>query len=333
VSVLTQSRGYTAAIVLLAIVAGAEGVLYIPLQGSYLSLQDDYSRLNNAYNTLQAEHGSLNADYTSVTDSYNDLQNDYDILEQYCNNLLEDYNSLYDDYDFLLEDYSVLSEDYEAEITLRIGNSLESYYDVVREKFGTWQSNTQMAQFAANLVSHSLGRIYWTSLENEFYQDVGEHSHDVAWAILNAALDLTGATTSQDPTERIAKILDLIDQYFHYEYDIEDVILAPAETLTFRSGDCDDFTMLAAALFEAVDIESAVAFFKHQDPGAEKKYHWMVLVHLDDLGEYGYWHYDDLTSMGLASGQWIIIEPQKTVDDQRSDWVGQWDLLAAAPLE
>lgn len=338
--VLTQQKGYIVAIVLLAVLAGAEGVLYVPLQSSYISLQSDYSELDNAYNALQAEHSSLELDYIRLNGSYDLLQIEYEGLEQRYNDRLEDYNSLVDDYnsllddyDSLLEDYNVLREDYETETILRIGNSLASYYDIVRKESGSWQSNTQMAQFAANLALHSLGRIYWPSLENEFYQDVGKHSYDVAWAMLNTTLRLTGATASQDPTERVARILDFIKQHIHYEYDVKDVILAPAETLTFKSGDCDDFTMLAAALFEAVGIDSAVAFFKHQDPGAEKQYHWMVLVHLDDLGEYGYWYYSDLTSMGLASGKWIKIEPQTTIENQGSEWAGKWDLLAVAPLD
>ena len=331
--ILTQLKGYLAAIVLLAVFAGAEGVLYVQLQGSYSSLsraygvveesysnlQSDYSNLDNAHSAFQAEYDSLRVDYNSLTDSYSALQNDYGFLEQTYNDLLED--------------YSDLLGDYENESILRIGNSLASYYDILRKESGSWQSNTQMAQFAAKLALHSIGRNCWPSLENEFYQDVGEHSYDMAWALLDTVLGLTGAETSQTPTERIRRILDFIDQHIHYEYDVDDILLAPAETLGFKSGDCDDFTILAASLFETVGIDSAVAFFKHQDPGAEKQYHWMVLVHLDDLGEYGYWYYSDLTNMGLEAGKWIKIEPQCTMENQDSEWVGQWNLLAAAPSD
>lgn len=338
--VLTQQKGYIAAILLLAVLAGAEGVLYVSLQSSYISLQSDYSELYNAYSSLQAEKSSLELDYMRLSGSYDLLQIKYKDLEQRYNNCIQDYNSLLGDYNSLLEEYngllenySALRKDYEIEAILRMGNSLASYYDIVRKESGSWQSNAQMVQFAAKLALHSLGRYYWPLLESEFYKNVGKHSYDVAWAMLNAALSLTGATASQDPVERIARILDFIKRHIHYEYDVKDVILAPAETLTFKSGDCDDFTILAAALFEAVGIDSAVALFKHQDPGAEKQYHWMVLVHLDDLGEYSYWYYSDLTSIGLASGKWIKIEPQLTIENQGSEWVGKWSLLAAAPLD
>ena len=324
--ILTPLKGYLAAIVLLAVLAGTEGALYVQLQSSYSSLsrayngvqdsysslQSDYSSLDNTYNALQAEYNSLSVDYTSLRSSYYTLQNDYGLLEQTYNNL---------------------QVNYETETILRIGNSLASYYDILRKESGSWQSNTQMAQFAAKLALHSLGRNCWPSLENEFYQDVSEHSYDMAWALLDTVLGLTGANTSQTPTERIRRILDFINAHIHYEYDVDDILLAPAETLGFKSGDCDDCTILAAALFEAVGIDSAVAFFRHQDPGAEKQYHWMVLVHLDNLGEYGYWRYSDLASMGLEAGTWIKIEPQYTIENQVLEWVGKWNLLAAAPLD
>ena len=76
-------------------------------------------------------------------------------------------------------------------------------------------------------------------------------------------LGLTQANSGQTATDRIRRVLDFINQHIHYEYDVDDILLAPAETLGFKSGDCDDFTILAAALFEAVGIDSAVSFFSH----------------------------------------------------------------------
>jgi len=43
--------------------------------------------------------------------------------------------------------------------------------------------------------------------------------------------------------------------------------LAPIETIARRSGDCDDFAILAAALFEYYGIESAIGFFFHPKEG------------------------------------------------------------------
>ena len=48
---------------------------------------------------------------------------------------------------------------------------------------------------------------------------------------------------------------------------------------------------------------------------------------------YSHWHYSDLTEMGLETGNWIIIEPQATIDNQGDNWIEQWSLLVAAPLD
>jgi hypothetical protein len=49
------------------------------------------------------------------------------------------------------------------------------------------------------------------------------------------------------------------------------------------------------------------------------------------LGGYGYYYYSDLTSLGLASGKWIIIEPQMLIQNQDdSSWFSQWIIEVAA---
>jgi hypothetical protein len=96
----------------------------------------------------------------------------------------------------------------------------------------------------------------------------------------------------------------------------------------FKSGDCEDFTILASALFKKIGIDSAFGRFKND----KNEYHAMVLVHLENLGSYGYWYYSDLTYYGLASGKWIIIEPQYTIENQNTDWIKQWTIVAAASL-
>jgi hypothetical protein len=51
--------------------------------------------------------------------------------------------------------------------------------------------------------------------------------------------------------------LDFIYTHISYEEEIDDVFLAPVETLGFKSGDCDDFSILAAAFFEEAGIDAA----------------------------------------------------------------------------
>jgi hypothetical protein len=131
------------------------------------------------------------------------------------------------------------------------------------------------------------------------------------------------------PTEKIHKILDFIYAHISYEKEIDDVFLAPVETLGFKSGDCDDFSILAAAFFEVTGIDAAVGFFENN----EGEQHAMVLVHLEDLTGYNYLYFSDLTGKGLEPGKWIIIEPQSPIEFQSGSWIQQWNLLVAAPIE
>jgi transglutaminase-like putative cysteine protease len=111
--------------------------------------------------------------------------------------------------------------------------------------------------------------------------------------------------------------------------DMTERFYAPWETLAHRSGDCEDFSILTSALFELAGIDSAFGAFTND----YNENHAMVLIHLNDLGPYDYYSYDDLTSLGLSSGRWIIIEPQTTLDYQSdASWMDQWTILVAADV-
>jgi len=111
---------------------------------------------------------------------------------------------------------------------------------------------------------------------------------------------------------------------------MNEAFLAPIETIARRSGDCDDFAILAAALFEYYGIESAIGFFLPPQGGQEG--HSMALVHLNDLDSYKYYGFDDLSSRGLSEGRWIIIEPQGLIEDQHDAQISQWGLYIASEI-
>ena len=128
---------------------------------------------------------------------------------------------------------------------------------------------------------------------------------------------------------KVEKILNFLDCYINYESEVNDNFLAPVETLGYKSGDCDDFTILASALFKMNGIDSAIGLFENDN----SEFHAMVLLHLDNLGNYTYYYNSDLTGKGLDEGKWIIIEPQTTIENQGTNWVKQWRLIVAAPLD
>jgi len=222
-----------------------------------------------------------------------------------------------------------------VEEALRVGNSLQSYYDLVRQEKGldgtkgSWSPDQAQVEFAANLASHDLGNPYLPAIETEFENTVGQRSYDMANIKIEEIISLIGVSQGDSGVDKIRKILNFTNQYIHYEYEVSNVYRAPVETLGLRSGDCDDYTILVAAFFEAVGIDSAIGSFKN----ATEAYHYMVLIHLQDLPGYQYRSFSDLTSIGLEKGRWIVIEPQYLIENQGNDWVKQWTLATAAPVE
>ncbi|UCH01701.1 MAG: hypothetical protein JSV20_07600 [Candidatus Bathyarchaeota archaeon] len=313
-------------IMLLIIVISVESLLLVQTYEYYDQTNTQYQALSTQYQTLLNEKTSL--------------QNSYNALDTLHHDLSQEKQELETDYNALVYDYNLLSVDYAVETCLRIGNSLESYYDYLRQELGPtgteywWQSPDPnywqtSVDFAVNLALHDLRRTYWPSIEADYYDAIGEYSYDTAFVKIHEVLDLIDINISDSITDKIRKILSFIDRYIQYELEVNDVFLAPVETLGYKSGDCDDFSILVAALFDEVGIESAVGFFVN----AYDQYHAMVLVNVNDLGEYGYYYYEDLTQSGLESGQWIILEPQTTIENQATSWIEQWDLFAASELD
>lgn len=249
-----------------------------------------------------------------------------DLLEEYQDSQ-EEYQDLQEDYQDSQALYQNLLKEYNVEKCLRIGNSLASYYDYIRQELG--EPEITSVEFAADLGLHDLRRLYWPILEQDYYDDVGEYSYDTASEKINDVVKLIGIRDYDSSTEKIRKILEFIVTYISYEPEVNEVFLAPVETLGFKSGDCDDFTILAATLFEAVEIDAAVGFFDNE----QNEGHAMTLIHLEKLTGYGYWYFTDLTHRGLEEGKWIVIEAQIKLDEQNIDWIGQWDLDAVAALD
>lgn len=242
---------------------------------------------------------------------YNSLQSQLTQSEQERASLQQEVSSLNSQLDELSTSDNVLQ-------TLRIGHLLEDYYNSVRADH-SYSTDQDKVKFAAALAKHGLGEIYWAaSYEDTYYSYTNEHSCTTARRELDKVINVIGVQVTDSPTQKIGKILDFINAHIHYEYDIADANLAPMETLGFLSGDCEDFSILAAALFKAEGIDSAVGIFRGPSSA-----HEMTLVHVDDISPYGYWSYTDLTGLGLQSGTWVIIEPQHTIENQSTDSMDQ----------
>jgi len=319
---------------------------YTSLQFEYSNLQSNYTQLNNSYNSLQSDYNGLESQFNLLQSNYTGLQNDYNALQSNYNSLQSNYNSLQGDYNNLnneydtLEDqyitletnYNTLNANFNIESTMRIGHLLSDYYEVIRKNYMPVYKQDKV-DFAAEIAGHGLGRIYWPAYEDEFYDAsytaYGNyiHSYTEAYDELVEVKNLIGINSYDSDVTKVKKILDFIVDNIHYEGDMDDNFLGPMETAGLKSGDCEDFSILAGALFEMAGIESAIAF-GYTSGG----YHAYLLVQMEDLGSYDCWYYDDLTGYGLSPGKWVIIEPQHRIDQQYYS-LENYSLDVAAEIE
>lgn len=309
------------------------------LQDSYDALQQNYTQLNTRYVTLNNYYNSLSASYNSLYSNYTNLQSNT-VSKTAYNQLVTQYNALSDN-------YNQINSRYVAETTLRIGTTLETYYDYIRANSYTLGADplgeerwylypnyySDSVIFAADEAAHDAGQAYWPTYEQatDYYTLTGEHASDTAASIIQDAITYSGVTATDSNVVKIDKILDFIHSHVAYQTRLLDHMWFPTETLTFKSGDCTSFSILAACMFEEVGIKSAIGFFTNGTLGG----HAMVLVRLDNLGGYGYRYYSDLTSFDLTSGKWIIIEPQSSSLSDYSDnldWVSYWSIVAASEV-
>jgi len=277
------------------------------------------------FTKLYTENQNTLSQYQSLSNLHSQVQLQKNILENQVNQK----NSQIQE---LQTQYNTLNQKMTMDNLLRIYNDLTSFYDYVRDAYGLagdkmGYSTGSQIKFASQLAYHDLGNNVWPSQETLYYQDVGSYSYTSASKIIDTAITYCDINNFDDSPTKIKKILDFIHMRISYRSEIDNIYRAPVETMSIASGDCDDFSVLAGALFTKVGIESAFSFNKNSND----EYHSMILVHLDKLGSYGFYSYKDLTSLGLKPGIWIVIEPQSTIEQQRNEtWMSQWQIMYAS---
>lgn len=300
-------------------------------------LSSTENQLKNTKSELSSTKQTLRTTQSQLETTQSELKKTRVELEDIKDKLVATQISLIETEQTLTETESKLS----VEQILRIGNLLQDHYNEIRENeypqdvFLWWKSDTtdwnKQSEFATDLARHDLSRIKWAKECDLYHTQAGDkYCYYEAKSKLDAVLELAGVRSSDSDALKIEKILKWVTGNIPYEHDMNEIFRAPVETLGLKSGDCDDYSILAGALFENADIDSAVGFFRATD---ESFGHAMVLVRLDDLGGHPNRYYDDLTPYGLSAGKWIKIEPQKTIDEQSGDWVKKWNLVAASEIQ
>lgn len=320
---------------------------HLSLQISYSNLQGNYSTLSQNYTSLKETYHQALSRISSLESQVSSLQSQLFSVQNQLQALQTQYNALQAQYNALQAQYTVVQNNLNTIRGISIGTILETYYDYVRANYLTFGLTpvseerwdlypnyySTSVTFAAGLASHDIGNCYWSSLESgcNYYSYTGEYSYQTSSRIMQKVMTLTGISSSDSIITKIDKVLAFISSNVHYESRLLDHMWFPCETLTFHSGDCTSFSILAASMLEEVGIKSAVGFFYNSTLGG----HAMVLVHLNDLGLHGYRYYSDLTGYKLASGRWIIIEPQfssLTQQDSSLNSIGYWSLKACAEV-
>lgn len=248
-----------------------------------------------------------------------------------------------------------IEKEREISEVLHIGNTLQAVYSNMRSGYDfstkNWFTSPlgqrhKVVGFASFLASHDSGQTPITIPKEYgeiYHSKKGSYPWTDAKNKLEKVIELAGVNRYGDSDrEKITKILSFINQHIEYQYDINNELRAPVETLGLRSGDCDDFSILTSALFELVNIPSAIELVKNDRGNA----HAMVLIHSNE--QLPIYQYPDLSApnyltnyiipdgfgVGLLSEKsWYIIEPQWTFEKQKDPSIKEWKIVMISEVE
>lgn len=225
------------------------------------------------------------------------------------------------------------------EKVLRIGNLLQDFFNEVRNEYMPKEDllslllnlqDQREVEFAAQLAKHAIGKYNWPIQDSKYYSRSGRHSYEDTKDQLDTIVIGLWPVGIYPPTDYgvIQYLLDFFHSHIHYEHDMNQIFRAPAETLGLKSGDCDDYSILVSAALVDTGIDSSVMFVTNRD---RTQAHAMVLFQSEEIFP-GLYYYSDLTSFGLPSGKWYILEPQFTLEghQQNPDCFKKWDIVVAA---
>lgn len=143
-------------LVVMIVLAGVFGVLYILTVGKNEELTGDYDELHIDYLELSIKFNSLNDDYSILTGEYVELENDYTALVNERNILQDSYDNLIENFNKLTIDYNNLNNTFmELE---KVYNILLNSYDIVLNEYITLNNsyNTLLTDFNTLLDDYNI---------------------------------------------------------------------------------------------------------------------------------------------------------------------------------
>ncbi|NHJ50012.1 MAG: hypothetical protein FK733_19625 [Asgard group archaeon] len=328
------------------------------LEESFADLQANYTLLENNYTLLCGENDELTDQYQAICDSYAELLDDYNALDDAYNQLEASHNLLISDYDDLMDlytqlqaTYSQLISDYAAlnSLYLSTQNKLNAIFEYIRrlpfiEKVSLYYQLCRMMYYVYNsslemcrgMILHASQQAnYFTNVDNFLGTSIwdGQTSMECAWdATTNVyagwLLFWSGSNNQYDIHNWIVSTSGL-----EYLYDTDtsygrdyggDYPLGPIETLKYKGGDCEDFSILCGTMMENNGIDVGIVVI-HDDefyPGG--LHHAWLWVYID----YSYWFANSIDNPiwsfdGGVTYEWIVVDA--TPNWQTSIWTApQW---------
>lgn len=278
------------------------------LQDERTSLQAQLSELQNLYDTLEASYSILQSSYSILQSNYSILQGDYTCLD-------EEYNSLNNEYSKLKNDYDSLQDNYQSLLSLYM--DYQSVYDHLLSTLDLrWHHPNENEKLLITPYDPAVTQIVfqitggWSDPSdwNEYWDDL-EAMYN--WVVDNIEYRYDGLFPILP--ENPLGFIDYFDEMWQF----------PNETLTLRTGDCDDMAILLASMIlsyndceyivECVVTEHHVALYF---PVADDK-----ICILDPAGHYttnSGWPYYDLTAKNIRQE---IYDWLNYMDESQVEWV------------
>ena len=120
----------------------------------------------------------------------------------------------------------------------------------------------------------------WRCFHNVEFQDIGIYSDKFnASSVRNVAV--SSVVRYEGPNTHATKVFAIYNEVSKRIYYVSDprkdeYIASPKETWEVRGGDCDDFAILLASLYEAVDLDASIVEVYNQTYG-----HVFVILHIE----------------------------------------------------
>jgi hypothetical protein len=277
------------------IVASVAGLtISSSFMGLFIHKQQQQKNLAADFAELEQQFGELLADYEVLIGEKEDLQEQFDSLEEQYNSLEMNYNDLQE----LYYELEILVENLEAEIegwvssikTLPMLDKMSYYYHLCRMNFNPFQQSYMT--FGRNLILHG-SRQY-----NGFYSDIDTVLSNYNFFDYSSSMTEAWTAVTQCLGDwmldighfnyNLETIFNWVTSHITYRYDDEtaynrnypiDLFLSALETLKYRCGDCDDYSILGGTLFEESNIDVHFATIHDDTYYPDELHHAFLWVH------------------------------------------------------